>query len=158
MNSKESPFLPFLWWDFFERKKFFFTDKPIIKCTCHILSDIVRSASIEGTTSRKVMYNSIQGHIDLCSTILTAYVTEAGLCLFSFYHAFIHSFMVEYHPLLFISSFIQGCFFICSLIHPSIHSFIYSFTFTFIHSFIRQAFIRSLDHPSLDLNSVSFSF
>ena len=59
---------------------FFFivADKPAVKCTCHMLSDIVRSASGEGTTSRKVVYNSVQGHIDLCSAILTAYVTDAG--------------------------------------------------------------------------------
>ena len=57
---------------------FYLTDKPIIKCACHFFSDIIQSASSEGTTTRKIVYNSIQGCIDLCSVILSAFVTDTG--------------------------------------------------------------------------------
>lgn len=53
--------------------------KPIIKCTCHILSDIIESISGEGTKSRKIIYSSVESIIAVCSKLVATYVTDADV-------------------------------------------------------------------------------
>ena len=53
--------------------------KPVIKAVCKILSDIVDIASGEATTARKIVYNSVESVLALCTEILPHYITLPGI-------------------------------------------------------------------------------